>query len=109
MKATAVPYEHDHSGSLVHVDVKKLGRNPLGGGWRSRGKTITNHRSNTDKKTPIGFDYVHSLVDDHSRLTYAEMLPHEKGPTCAAFLCRALDYFAVHGIGRVERLMTDSE
>ena len=57
----------------------------------------------------IGYDYVHSLVDDHSRLAYSEILPDEKGTTCAAFLDRApIDYFADHGITRIERLMTDN-
>ncbi len=55
-----------------------------------------------------GYDYVHSLVDDHSRLAYSEILPDEKGPTCAAFLERAIRYFADHGIARVDRLMTDN-
>ena len=58
--------------------------------------------------TAVGFDYVHSLVDDHSRLAYSEILPDEKGPTCAAFLDRAIDYFAAHGITRIEELMTDN-
>ena len=107
-KATAVRYEHDHPGSLVHMDVKKLGRIPPGGGWRGRGETATNHQSNTDKKARVGFDYVHSLVDDHSRLAYSEIFPDEQGATCAALLDRALDYFAAHGISRVERLMTDN-
>ena len=48
------------------------------------------------------------MIDDHSRLAYSEVLDDEKGPTCAAFLERALDYFAAHGISRVERLMTDN-
>jgi hypothetical protein len=56
----------------------------------------------------VGYDYVHSVVDDHSRLAYSEVLPDEKGPTCAAFLARAIDYFAAHGITRIERLMTDN-
>ena len=51
---------------------------------------------------------MHSLVDDHSRLAYSEILPDEKGPTCAAFLGRAIAYFAGHGITRIERLMTDN-
>jgi transposase InsO family protein len=106
-KATTVRYEHDRPGSLVHMDVKKLGRIPDGGGWRAQGQTTSNHCSRI-LKAPIGYDYVHSLVDDHSRLAYSEILADEKGPTCAAFLDRALDYFAARGIGRVERLMTDN-
>lgn len=62
----------------------------------------------TRKQTRIGYEYVHSLVDDHSRLAYSEILPDEKGPTCAAFFRRAIAYFAAHGIPRIERLMTDN-
>lgn len=106
-KVTAVRYEKQRPGELVHMDVKKLGRIPDGGGWRARGETAGNHQTRIDK-TPLGYDCVHSLVDDHSRLAYSEVLPDEKGPTCAAFLARAVDYFASHGIIRIERLMTDN-
>jgi transposase InsO family protein len=105
-KATAVRYERDRPGELVHMDVKKLGRIPDGGGWRGHGGTITNHTST--HRAPVGYDYVHSLVDDHSRLAYSEIQPDEKGPTCAAFLTRAAAYFAAHGITRIERIMTDN-
>jgi len=105
-KVTAVRYEHDHPGSLVHMDVKKLGRIPEGGGWRAHGVPAT--KADKARRPGVGFDYVHSLVDDHSRLAYSEVLPDEKGPTCVAFLDRALDYFAAHGITTVERLMTDN-
>jgi transposase InsO family protein len=105
-KVTAVRYERERPGELVHMDVKKLGRIPDGGGWRAHGRAATVDTKH--KKVPIGFDYVHSLVDDHSRLAYSEVLHDEKGPTCAAFLARAIDYFAAHGITRVERLMTDN-
>jgi transposase InsO family protein len=106
-KATAVRYERDRPGELVHMDVKKLARIPDGGGWRGRGGTAGNHSSRKDR-SPVGFDYVHSLVDDHSRLAYSEILPDEKGPTCAGFLTRAAAYFAAHGITGVERIMTDN-
>ena len=102
-KATAVHYERDRPGELAHMDVKKLGRIPDGGGWRARGRGIPRDRVNGP-----GFDFVHSLVDDYSRLAYSEILPDEKGATCAAFLTRAIDYFAAHGITRIERLMTDN-
>jgi transposase InsO family protein len=102
-KVTAVRYERDRPGELVHMDVKKLGRIPDGGGWRVHGRGIAR-----DRVDGPGFDYVHSLVDDHSRLAYSEILPDEKGPTCAAFLDRAISYFAAHGIPRIERLMTDN-
>jgi len=103
-KSTAVRYERERPGELVHMDVKKLGRIPDGGGWRALGReSADRHRD-----VKIGYDYVHSLVDDHSRLAYSEVLPDEKGPTCAAFLERAIGYFAAHGIPRIERLITDN-
>jgi len=104
-KTTTVRYERDRPGELVHMDVKKLGRIPDGGGWRAHGRGAGDNR---DRKHGTGYDYVHSLVDDHSRLAYSEILPDEKGPTCAAFLERAIGYFADHGIARVDRLMTDN-
>jgi transposase InsO family protein len=106
-KQTAVRYERDRPGELVHMDVKKLGKIPDGGGWRARGETRTNHQARLDR-APIGYDFVHSLVDDHSRLAYSEILPDEKGATCAAFLERAAAYFAEKGITRIERVMTDN-
>jgi transposase InsO family protein len=105
-KATAVRYERSRPGELVHMDVKKLGRIPDGGGWRAHGRAA--RESTRDRTTKLGYDYVHSLVDDHSRLAYSEILPDEKGATCAAFLGRAAAYFAAHGIHRIERVMTDN-
>jgi len=97
-KTTAVRYERDAPGDLIHIDVKKLGRIPDGGGWRAaRGQTRTNH-SGAHRKTPLGLDYVHAAVDDHSRLAYAEILDNEKGTTCADFLTRAAAFFRAHGI-----------
>ena len=105
-KATATRYERSRPGELVHMDVKKLARIPDGGGWRAHGRAATvDHRH---KSVPTGFDYVHSLVDDHSRLAYSEILLDEKGTTCAAFLARAAAYFAAHGITGIERVMTDN-
>jgi transposase InsO family protein len=106
-KTTAVRYEKSRPGELVHMDVKKLGKIPDGGGWRARGQAATNHQSRKDK-IRVGYDYVHSLVDDYSRLAYCEVLPDEQGPTCAAFLARAATYFADHGVARITRLMTDN-
>jgi transposase len=106
-KSTAVRYEKSFPGELVHMDVKKIGRIPDGGGWRGRGELTANHQARLNK-TPVGYDYVHSLVDDYTRLAYSEILPDEKGPTCATFLARAAAYFAAHGIGRIEQLMTDN-
>jgi transposase InsO family protein len=101
-QATGVRYERDKPGELVHMDVKKLGKIPTGGGWRAHG------RSEEVRGRGNGYDYIHSLVDDHSRLAYSEILPDEKGPTCAAFLTRAAAYFAEHGIDRIERVITDN-
>jgi transposase InsO family protein len=103
-KTTAVRYERDHPGELVHMDVKKIGRIPDGGGWRAHGRAARD----PDRSKKVGFDYVHSLVDDHSRLAYSEVLPDEKGATCAGFLTRAAAYFAARGISRIQRVMTDN-
>jgi transposase len=101
-KKTAIRYERERPGELVHMDVKKLGKIPDGGGWRSRGQTRSNHQARVDKN-PIGYDYVHSLIDDYSRLAYCEILPDEKGAACAAFLERAAAYFTAKGVPRIER------
>jgi hypothetical protein len=61
------------------MDVKKLGRIPDGGGWAALGRAAT--VAHKHKKEPIGFDYVHSVVDDHTRYAYSEVLDHEKGTT----------------------------
>lgn len=105
-KQTAVRYERSRPGELVHIDVKKLGRIPDGGGWRAHGRAAGDTAAH--KRARIGFDYVHSMIDDHSRLAYSEIHPDEKGATCAGFLTRAAAYFAAHGITRIERVMTDN-
>jgi transposase InsO family protein len=104
-KTTAIRYERDHPGDLVHMDVKKIGRIPDGGGWRAHGREMGSTAAK--KKARIGFDYVHSVVDDHSRTAYSEILPDETAATCAAFFARALDCFALHGI-TVTAVMTDN-
>ncbi|KUI19229.1 IS481 family transposase, partial [Mycobacterium sp. GA-2829] len=101
-KATAIRYEREHPGELIHMDVKKIGRIPDGGGWKAHG------RSEEVRGRGIGYDYVHSAIDDHSRLAYSEILPDEKGRTCAGFLTRAAAYFTAAGIERIERVMTDN-
>jgi transposase InsO family protein len=105
-RTSTVRYERDRPGELVHVDVKKIGKIPDGGGWRAHGRQMGSTAA--QKKAKIGYDYVHSMVDDHTRLAYSESLPDEKGETCAGFLLRAADYFAAHGIDRIERVMTDN-
>ena len=105
-KATAIRYEREAPGELVHMDVKKLGRIPDGGGWRANGRQ--NGQTGVQKRAKIGYDYVHSLIDDHSRLAYSEILDDEKGTTCAGFLERAAAYFTEHGITQIQRVMTDN-
>jgi transposase InsO family protein len=105
-KATAVRYERERPGELVHMDVKKIGRIPDGGGWRALGRVLATPERN--RRAGAGYDYVHSLVDDHSRLAYSEILADEKGATCAGFLTRAAAFFYAHGITRIERVMTDN-
>jgi transposase InsO family protein len=94
-------YERARPGELLHVDVKKIGRIPNGGGWRAHG------RSEQVRGRGIGYDYIHAAVDDHSRLAYAEILPDEKGSTAAGFLTRAAAWFATHHI-TIERVLTDN-
>lgn len=105
-KTTTVRYERNRPGELIHMDVKKIGRIPDGGGWKAHGRQMGDTAAR--KKARIGFDYVHSAVDDHSRLAYSEILADEKGPTCGAFLARAAEYFASHGIFTLERVITDN-
>jgi transposase InsO family protein len=94
-----VRYERARPGELVHLDIKKLGK--IGRvGHRIHGNRRT-------RVTGIGWECVHVAIDDHSRLTYAEVLPDELGETTAAFLVRAVAWFASHDIV-VERLLTDN-
>jgi len=105
-KTTAVRYERARPGELVHMDVKKIGRIPDGGGWRAHGRQMG--RSSAQKKAKIGFDYVHSMIDDHSRFAYSEILDDETAASCAAFFERAVAAFAAAGIDRIAEVMTDN-
>jgi transposase InsO family protein len=105
-RASDARYEHARPGDLLHVDVKKLGRIPDGGGWRLDGATTPDH--GRSKHVPVGFDFIHVAVDDHSRVAYAEIHPDETGATCAAFLHRAAAWFRDrHGV-TVRRVLTDN-
>ena len=101
-RRTTNRYEHPYPGSLIHIDVKKLGRIPDGGGWKAHGRDQRPHY-----KRGLGYDYVHTAIDDHSRLAYAEIHNDEKGTTCAGFLTRAVAFYASHGI-TVERVISDN-
>jgi transposase InsO family protein len=95
-------YERDRPGELVHVDIKKLGRVPDGGGWRIHGR-----ENRPNRKRGPGWDFIHSAVDDHSRLAYSEIHADERADTCVAFWHRASAFFAGHGI-TVTGVMTDN-
>jgi transposase InsO family protein len=91
-------------GELVHLDVKKLGRIPRGGGWRAHGRRARPH---TVKAHRVGYAFIHSAVDGYSRLAYSEVLADEQGTTAAGFWGRAAAFFLGHGI-TVERVLTDN-
>ncbi|TPW64023.1 IS481 family transposase [Schumannella sp. 10F1B-5-1] len=106
-RRTNLRYEHDRPGDLLHIDVTKLGRIPDGGGWRLDGPTAIDHNRGRVRSKKLGMDCLHVAVDDHSRLAFVQVLPDEKGPTCAAFLLAAAAFFADHGI-TIRRVMTDN-
>jgi transposase InsO family protein len=99
-------YEHPRPGDLLHIDVKKLGRIPPGGGKRfAAGFAET--QSGPHSRRSAGIDYLHVAVDDHSRYAYVEALPNERGVSCAAFLERAAADFAQRSVV-VQRVLTDN-
>jgi transposase InsO family protein len=111
-------YEHDRPGALIHVDVTKFGNIPDGGGWRYVGKQQGDrNRSATVARTGsprsrtraplMGRAYVHTVIDDHSRVAYAEICADEKAPTAVGVLERAVAWFAEHGVS-VERVLSDN-
>ena len=99
-------YEHPHPGDLVHLDVKKLGKIPPGGGWKVRGRGYAGEFSR-NRVGRIGYAFVHSAVDDHSRLAYSEIHDDELGITATGFWQRANAFFAAHGI-TVKAVLTDN-
>src|SRR6266496_3987489 len=94
-------YEHHAPGDMIHVDVKKLGKIPAGGGWRLHG------RSEAVRGRCNGYDFVHTAIYDHTRLSYSEIHADERDHTCAGFLHRALAWFTSHGM-HVRRVLTDN-
>jgi transposase InsO family protein len=92
--------ETSRPGELVHIDVKKLGRIPDGGGWWAHGR-------GTVPSPGVGYDYVHTAIDAYSRVAYSELLDAESIATCVPFLARANKWFASHGV-QVERVLTDN-
>jgi transposase InsO family protein len=120
-RATGEPvrrYEHDHPGSLIHVDVKKLGNIPDGGGWRYLGREqgkknrqLTAHTSGRPRSKThaplMGTAFVHTVIDDYSRVAYAEIHDDEQAATAIGVLRRAVAWFATRGI-TVERVLSDN-
>ncbi len=110
-------YEHDHPGSLIHVDVTKFANIPDGGGWRYLGRqqgkrnthvTARTRTGYTDKGNPkIGTAYLHTVIDDHSRVAYAEICTDETAATAIGVLKRAVAWFAARGV-KVERVLSDN-
>jgi len=96
-------YQRDRPGELVHVDVKKLAGIPLGGGWKALGRGKDGHGGHSG----VGYRYLHTAVDDRTRLAYSEILGNEQGETAAEFWRRANTWFNSHGI-TVERVLTDN-
>ena len=108
-------YEHEHPGSLLHVDVKKLGNIPDGGGWRyvgraqgKRNRAATAGRPRNAHHNPVlGTAFVHTVLDDHSRVAYAEIHDDETAATAIGVLRRAVAWFTARGI-TVERVLSDN-
>ena len=108
-------YEHDTPGAMLHVDVKKLGNIPDGGGWRYVGRVQgEKHRSATAGKPRnkhhnpmIGTAFVHTVLDDHSRVAYAEIHDDETAATAVAVLRRAVAWFAARGV-TTQRVLSDN-
>jgi transposase len=103
------PITADRPGHMVHIDVKKVGRIPDGGGWRATGRGSTQAKAVEKAKTAgarAGYVYLHSVVDGHSRLAYTEALPDETAATTIAFWRRARAFLAEHGITRIDRVDT---
>jgi len=86
-------YERRQAGELLHIDIKKLGRIPTGGGHRVHGRGPGRHHGKG-----LGWDYVHVCVDDATRLAYVEVLPNEQATTVTGFLSRAVGFYRRHGI-----------
>jgi transposase InsO family protein len=110
-------YEHETPGALIHVDVKKLGNIPDGGGWRYVGRAQgLRHRSTTAQRTgkrgiagdmAQGTAFVHTVIDDHSRVAYAEIHDDERADTAIMVLRRAVSWFATRGVS-AERVLSDN-
>lgn len=95
-------YQRDRPGELIHVDVKKLAAIPPGGGWRLHGRGQAGQHGHGK----AGYRFLHSALDDRTRLVYSEILDDEQALTAAAFWARAAAWFSARGIA-CERVITD--
>jgi len=102
-----VRYEHASPGDMIHLDVKKLGCVPDGGGKRFTPGFSETQSGPKSKRLSKGIDYMHVAIDDHSRVAYVEALSDEKGITTAEFLERALAFYRAKGV-MVKRILTDN-
>jgi len=103
-------YERERPGELVHVDIKKLGKIPDGGGWKVLGRQAGNHNNHAahgSRPHRLGYGFIHSAVDDHSRLAYSEILSDERKETAAGFWQRARNWYFEQGI-EIEEVLTDN-
>jgi len=111
-------YEHPHPGSMLHVDVTKFGNIPDGGGHRYLGRAagkqnrkVTAHRTgkvNKNLSNPlVGTAFLHTVIDDHSRVAYVEICADEKAVTAVRVLERAVAWFGDQGV-TVERVLSDN-
>lgn len=100
-----VRYVRERPGELLHLDIKKLGRIPQGGGHRALGREEGMRRRRQGGQA-MGYDFIHVAVDDNSRTAYVEALPDQRGATAAGFLLAAASFFAGHGV-RIQRVLTD--
>jgi len=106
-------YERRHAGELVHVDIKQLGRiSARGAGHRMVGHRASQRVPRTQAKgrrlaQSTGFEYVHVMIDDHSRLAYAEVLPALTARCAIEFLRRAVRWFAERGV-QIRAVMSDN-
>ena len=97
-------YQRDTPGELIHVDVKKLAGIPDGGGWRTRGR---GYRGEGSKHRRVGYRFIHTAVDDRTRIVYSEILDNEQAATAAGFWTRAAGWYQSIGI-TPQRVMTDN-
>ena len=104
-KEPAVRYERDTPGDLIHVDTKKFGRIPEGGGSFSLGNT--GYRTAERIKQRTGYIHLHAAVDDHTRIAYAAVFNDATGASCAEFTLDTITYFHSYGI-RINQIMTDN-